>query len=1023
MTLQTCNLHHAFLPHLLLPVLLLLLHAWQGWGHPQCLDYKPPFEPRQPLVFCKEYSKFGCCDLEKDEEISVKFHTIMENFDHSGYMSCGRYIRSILCQECSPYAAHLYDAEDANTPMRMLPGLCGDYCYNYWHQCRYTLSLLLEDLGSPQQFANLTATIEDDRRRFCDFLELKDKQYCYPNVLTNAELNANLGFVREDPKGCLELCLQEVANGLRNPVAMIHADDGTHRFFVAEQLGYVWVYLANGSRIDRPFLNLTRAVLTSPWAGDERGFLCIALHPRWNTVRKAYVYYSVSVKKEERIRISEFTLSTHDDNQLDHSSERTILEVVEPASNHNGGQLLFGHDEYLYIFIGDGGRAGDPFGKFGNSQNKSTLLGKVLRIDVNNNDDGTPYSIPSDNPFLAEKEALPEVYAYGVRNMWRCSIDRGDPATGRGRGRMLCGDVGQNKYEEVDLIVKGGNYGWRAKEGFSCYDRKLCQNSSLDDILPIFAYPHKLGKSVTGGYIYRGCQMPNLNGLYIFGDFMSGRLMSLKENFTTGEWQYNEICMGRDQTCRFPKLINSYYKYIISFAEDEAGELYFLATGAPSATARAGVIYKIVDPSRRAPPGKCSIKPSHVKIKGKLIHFHPREEFVINKKPTTTPVPTTTTRKSTTTTKTPPRRKSPIVIIKPPMPTRKTTRKVPLPPPTTATTRKTTLQTTRKTTRKTPPLPSATTTTRKTTLQTRKTMRKTPPPTTTTPTIKATTLKTTSETTLKPTTVPTTVQTAMATTPATTTPTGYHTTIMTSAVSRIAQTPIITTPPTSRHGRPLQYQPRLTPQPLTSPQPPAPPSTTSLKQPQTALTSARYPKRPGALTTPRPPYWSQNPTASAYKPQRPPMNTTLPKSQHERLWLGEKLESTREGNQVYKRPRARGRGYKRRRRLRVGTVRLVSADGLSDRGRVEIFIRGEWGTVCDDLFTTKAGTVVCRQLGFKMALAVMKRAALGEADSSVRILLDDVECEGGERSLLECKRARVGKHNCSHGEDVGVICG
>nr|XP_046245804.1 HHIP-like protein 1 [Scatophagus argus] len=995
MTPQTCSLH-VFLPHFLLPVLLLLLQAWRVCCHPQCLDFKPPFEPQQPLVFCKEYSKFGCCDLEKDEEIGIRFYTIMENFDHSGYMTCGKYIRSILCQECSPYAAHLYDAEDANTPMRMLPGLCGDYCSDYWHQCRYTLSLLLEDLRSPQQIANLTATLEEDRRKFCDFLELKDKQYCYPNVVSNTELNANLGFVSENSKGCLEICLQEVANGLRNPVAMIHAGDGTHRFFVAEQLGYVWVYLANGSRIDRPFLNLTQAVLTSPWLGDERGFLCIALHPRFTRVRKAYVYYSVSVNKEERIRISEFTLSTHDDNQLDHSSERTILEVIEPASNHNGGQLLFGHDGYLYIFIGDGGRAGDPFGKFGNSQNKSALLGKVLRVDIDNNDDGAPYSIPSDNPFLWEKEARPEVYAYGVRNMWRCSIDRGDPVTGQGRGRMFCGDVGQNKYEEVDLIVKGGNYGWRAKEGFSCYDRKLCQNSSLDDILPIFAYPHKLGKSVTGGYIYRGCQMPNLNGLYIFGDFMSGRLMSLKEDVTTGEWQYSEICMGRDQTCRFPKLINSHYKYIISFAEDEAGELYFLATGNPSAIARGGVVYKIVDPSRRAPPGKCNIKPSPVKIKGKLIHFQPKQELVINKKPTTTAVPTTTTRKTTTTTKTPPRRK-PIIIIKPPMPTRKTTRKMTLPPL---------------------PPPQATTTTTKTTFKTTK--RATTPPLPTTPTIKATTtIKTTSATTIKPTTVPTTLQ--MATTRAPTTPTGYRTTVMTAAFSRIAQTPINTTPPSRRHGRPLRYPPFTTSQPLSSPQP----STSSFKLCQVALNAACFPERPGQFTTPRPPYWSQKPTALGYKPQRPPINTTLLKSQEEKLWLEEKLEIAGEGNQIYKRPRGRGRGlgHKRGRRLRAGSVRLVSSDGLSDRGRVEIFIRGQWGTVCDDLFTTKAGTVVCRQLGFNTALAVMKRAVLGEADSSVRILLDDVECEGGERSLLECKRSRVGKHNCSHGEDVGVICG
>ncbi|XP_040035512.2 HHIP-like protein 1 [Gasterosteus aculeatus] len=954
MTPQTCNLQRVSVLHLLLLVLLLLLQAWRGCCHPQCLDYKPPFEPRKPLAFCKEYSKFGCCDLEKDEEISLRFYTIMDNFDHSGYMTCARYIRSILCLECSPYAAHLYDAEDANTPMRTVPGLCGDYCSEYWQQCRYTLSLLLEDSGSPEQFANLTATIEEDRTMFCNFLELKDKQYCYPNVLTNAALNANLGSVREDPEGCLELCLQEVANGLRNPVAMIHANDGTHRFLVAEQLGYVWVYLANGSRIDRPFLNLTRAVLTSPWAGDERGFLCIALHPRISVVRKAYVYYSVSVKKEERIRISEFTLLTHDDNQVDHSSERTILEVAEPASNHNGGQLLFGHDGYLYIFIGDGGRAGDPFGKFGNAQNKSTLLGKVLRIDVDDNDDGAPYSLPSDNPFLRENEARPEIYAYGVRNMWRCSIDRGDRATGRGEGRMFCGDVGQNKYEEVDIIVKGGNYGWRAKEGFSCYDRKLCQNSSLDDILPIFAYPHKLGKSVTGGYVYRGCQMPNLNGLYIFGDFMSGRLMSLKENVTSGEWQYNEVCMGRGQTCRFPKLIDSYFKYIISFAEDEAGELYFLATGSPSATARAGVIYKIVDTSRRAAPGKCSIKPLPVKIKGKLIHFHPKEEFVINKKPTTTPVPTTTTRKPTT-----PRRKSPIIIIKPPMPTRKTTRQKPQPPTAATTARKTTLPTTRKTTMR----------------------------------------KTTSATS----TQPATVQMTTATTPATTSATGYRTTGATAAVSRIAQIPIATLP-TGRHWKPLQHSPFTTSRPLTPPPPPTPPHATAPKPPRVSLTTARAP----------------------YCSQSPPLNTTLPKSREDGLRLGEKPERRGDGNQVHKRPRGRGNGHKRGRGEkgpRAGSVRLVSAEGLSSRGRVEIFIRGEWGTVCDDLFTSKAGGVVCRQLGFAGALAVMKRAALGEADRSVRILLDDVECEGGERSLLECRRSRVGKHNCSHGEDVGVICG
>eukprot|EP00071_Canis_lupus_P007654 XP_005623989.1 HHIP-like protein 1 [Canis lupus familiaris] len=331
---------------------------------------------------------------------------------------------------------------------------------------------------------------------------------------------------------------------------------------------------------------------------------------------------------DEWIRISEFRVSADYMNTVDHGSERIILEIEEPASNHNGGQLLFGDDGYLYIFTGDGGMAGDPFGKFGNAQNKSALLGKVLRIDVDHNERGPLYRIPRDNPFVGDPAARPEVYALGVRNMWRCSFDRGDPATGAGRGRLFCGDVGQNKFEEVDLVERGRNYGWRAREGYECYDRKLCANASLDDVLPIFAYPHKLGKSVTGGYVYRGCEYPNLNGLYIFGDFMSGRLMSLRENLETGQWRYSEICMGRGQTCAFPGLINNYYPHIISFAEDEAGELYFMSTGVPSATAARGVVYKVIDPSRRAPPGKCRIQPAQVKVRSHLIRFVPKEKFI-----------------------------------------------------------------------------------------------------------------------------------------------------------------------------------------------------------------------------------------------------------------------------------------------------------------------------------------------------------------------------------------------------------
>ncbi|XP_075043193.1 HHIP-like protein 1 isoform X2 [Mixophyes fleayi] len=844
--------------------LLLVLTTCVVSGHPQCLDYKPPFQPSKPLAFCSAYSSFGCCDTAVDRTIADRFHYITEFLDHTGVSICGDYIRNILCQKCSPYAAHLYDAEDANTPLRDLPGLCGNYCTEFWLRCRSTLSLIIEDRDL-------------------------------------SELNSRLGDVKEDEEGCLHLCLQEVANGLRNPVAMVHANDGTHRFFIAEQLGYVWVYLPNGSRVDKPFLNVSKAVLTSPWAGDERGFLGIAMHPDFQHNGKFYVYYSIHAKREERIRISEFHLSTEDRNMADHKSERIILEITEPASNHNGGQILFGTDGYLYIFTGDGGRAGDPFGEFGNAQNKSSLLGKILRINIMGNDKGPPYRIPADNPFLRDRTARPEVFAYGARNMWRCSVDRGDPTTRKGRGRIICGDVGQNKFEEVDLIQKGGNYGWRAKEGFSCYDKKLCNNASLDDILPIFAYPHSLGRSVTGGYVYRGCQMPNLLGRYIFGDFMSGRLMSLKQEKDGQEWHYTEICMGQAQTCNFPKLINSYYPYIISFGEDEAGELYFLSTGTPSAAVAAGVMYKIVDPSKRAAPGKCPVSPRSVPVRGKLVDFYPRQKLVLKSDIVTTEfAPTSssvrlqgTTRFSTTV--------EPHLTVTSPAST--TYRRMSTPTYVTAA-----------------PIP-------------------------------------------KPTT-PRKVATPIP---------------KTEKVDTLAKKEgkiTVTSRPINRWIPTQGWRSELK---------------------EVFTTRGRSPSRytPHLMTTTQP-------------PRRKTQSKIVDKKGH--------------GPRQGKKKVLKKQKVKVIKRMKHGTVRLVNEDRQPDRGRVEIYISGEWGTVCNDRFDSRAGSVVCQQLGYPYVLKVARKAEFGEG-KGLRILLDEVKCEGWERTLLECRRSKIGEHDCNHEEDVGLICG
>ncbi|KAB1258672.1 HHIP-like protein 2 [Camelus dromedarius] len=285
-------------------------------GHPQCLDYGPPFRPLLHLEFCSDYESFGCCDQRKDHRIAARYWDIMEYFDLKGHELCGGYIKDILCQECSPYAAHLYDAENPQTPLRNLPGLCSDYCSAFHSSCHSAISLLTNDhrLQKPHQ---------KDGAHFCHLLNLPDKDYCFPKVLRSDHLNRNLGVVAEDHRGCLQLCLTEVANGLRNPVSMVHAGDGTHRFFVAEQIGVVWVYLPDRSRLEQPFLDLKSIVLTTPWVGDERGFLGLAFHPKFRRNRKFYIYYSCLGKKRvEKIRISEMKVSRADPNKADPKSER-----------------------------------------------------------------------------------------------------------------------------------------------------------------------------------------------------------------------------------------------------------------------------------------------------------------------------------------------------------------------------------------------------------------------------------------------------------------------------------------------------------------------------------------------------------------------------------------------------------------------------------------------------------------------------------------------------------------------------
>lgn len=365
--------------------------------------------------------------------------------------------------------------------------------------------------------------------------------------------------------------LQLISNNIPQPVAMNVARDGSNGLFICEKFGRVWL-IQNGKSSEKPFLDVSDEMIKVNPGYDERGLLGIAFHPNFKTNRKFYVYYSVPSSAEgsnHKSRISEFQVAANNPGMADKSTKRVVMEIEQPESNHNGGDMVFGPDGFLYIALGDGGGGGDKHGPIGNGQNLTTLLGKILRIDVN----GNPYTVPKDNPFVNNKDIRPEIWAYGLRNPWRISFDKQTK-------QLFAGDVGQNKFEEVDIIEKGGNYGWRVKEGLHEFNVPS-GGSAAKMIDPIHEYSHSDGISIAGGYVYRGNAVPELKGKYVYGDY-NGKSWLLTK---TGNTWANGILELLDK----PKE----NMQILSWGEDEAGELYVLANLSGSGENKGGV-YKLV---------------------------------------------------------------------------------------------------------------------------------------------------------------------------------------------------------------------------------------------------------------------------------------------------------------------------------------------------------------------------------------------------------------------------------------------
>ncbi len=433
----------------------------------------------------------------------------------------------------------------------------------------------------------------------------------------NAHLNMGWRIYVSDPLPAL--ALETVAEGFTAPVGMAMVPGGDGAFTVVDQIGVVHWVSAAGEVSETPYLDVRDRMLAVNAGYDERGLLGLAFHPDYATNGRVYVYYSAPLRDgapedyNHTARVSEFTVSS-DPEMAEPTSERVLLEVDEPQFNHNAGMLAFGPDDgYLYVSFGDGGAADDnalghvddwyAVNAGGNGQDvEASFLGSILRLDV---DGGDPYGVPEDNPFVG-RDGLDEIYAYGFRNPWRYSFDAG------GDHDLIVADVGQNLWEEVSVVTAGGNYGWNVWEGTHCFStdtpdesRASCPStvgSGHPDegaplLAPVLEYPHPgiadgLGLAVVAGYVYRGTAIPDLAGRYVFADWSdsfgepSGQLF-VAEPRESGLWSFGPAPLpgAPDGTLD---------RYVLSFGQDAAGEVYVLTTENAGPSGETGRVSRLV---------------------------------------------------------------------------------------------------------------------------------------------------------------------------------------------------------------------------------------------------------------------------------------------------------------------------------------------------------------------------------------------------------------------------------------------
>ncbi|KAJ1294090.1 hypothetical protein BS78_01G119900 [Paspalum vaginatum] len=623
---------------------------------PLCTDGRAPVPLNTTLGFCSAYGggngSSSCCDATADAALRRRFGAM--NISDA---ACAGVVKSVLCAECSPFSAELFNS---STKIQMLPFLCNyassassaqskdstqDYCRLVWESCKNVTMLnspfqppLQGSARLPSSLSKLTDVWQSENDFCTSFGGSSGSQSLCFNGNT---VLFNTTEPSPTPKG---VCLERIGNG--SYLNMAPHPDGSNRVFLTSQAGKIWLATipeqGSGSTLEydeeNPFLDLTDEV----YLDSQFGLMGIAFHPKFATNGRFFVSYNCdrtqspscagrcscnsdancdpsnlgpdngALPCQYQVVVSEYSAKISSSSNVsmatsaNPSEVRRIFTMGLPYTAHHGGQILFGPtDGYLYLMMGDGGNKGDPFNF---SQNKKSLLGKIMRLDI----DGTQsqsntinqslwgnYSIPKDNPFADDSDLQPEIWALGFANPWRCSFDSERPSY------FYCGDVGQDTYEEVDLITKGGNYGWRVYEGPYIFHPESSPggNTSLDSInaiFPVMGYNHSTvnkdigSASITGGYVYRGSTDPCLYGRYLYTDLYSSLMWTGTET-PEGSGNYTSAVIPLSCSKSSPIACEStagstdpLLGYIFSFGEDSRRDIFVLASKG---------VYRVVRPS------------------------------------------------------------------------------------------------------------------------------------------------------------------------------------------------------------------------------------------------------------------------------------------------------------------------------------------------------------------------------------------------------------------------------------------